>query len=269
MVFLLLSVMASVAIWIFLFSFKLAIALIIALFIHEYGHFYWMGREGIKDKDMFFMPPFGAVARAKEPWTSYGAELRIALAGPIAGLLSVLLFLGFWMIYPNDIFLASAMLACMINFFNLVLPIPILDGGRVIKSLLYSINRTLGDMFYLMGFFILGVTFIFGYLSFIFVILIGYFLYQEWDCVRYDRKRLEQLNSVKLAMNQTNLFDSFLKKFNNDLSQLDTVVNMKRMTRMEIVLGFLVFMTVIFIYSFGLYWIGDYIDPLQLQKHFQ
>ncbi len=269
MVFLLLSMLASVVIWSFLFSFKLAIALILSLFIHEYGHFYWMGREGIKDKEMFFMPPFEAVARAKEPWTSYGAELRIALAGPIAGLLSVFLFLVFWMIYPSEIFLASIALACMINLFNLILPIPILDGGRVIKSILYSINRTLGDMFYVIGFLILGLTFIFGYLSTIFVLLIGYFLYREWDYVRYARKRLEQLKQNALVMNKNNLSDDLFKEFENEFSRLNTMVNMKRMTWKEMALGFLFFVIIIFVYSIIIYWVGDYIEPLQLKKYFQ
>jgi len=144
---LLISILLSIVVWGFLFNLKFAVILITAIFIHEYGHFYWMGREGIKDKDMIFIPPFGAIARAKEYWPSYGAELRIALAGPAFGLLSVALFWILYLVYPKDIFLASVGLACIINLFNLVLPVPILDGGRVIKSILYSINQSLGDSF--------------------------------------------------------------------------------------------------------------------------
>lgn len=270
MVVLLVSILASIAVWTYLFSFKFAITLITAVFIHEYGHFYWMGREGIKDKDMFFMPPFGAIARAKEPWASYGAEMRIALAGPASGLLSVLLFFSLWVASSSDIFLASVALACMINLFNLVFPIPILDGGRVIKSVLYSINRTIGDAFYLIGFLFLGLTFVFGYLSPIFIVLIGYFLYQEWSNIVSARRIWNQLRQAKIDIVKSGLSENFFEseKLESEYSRLDAIVNMKKMNWKEITLCLFIFGVLIFIYSVTMYRVSSLIDLHQLIKYF-
>ena len=265
---LLASIALSVIIWGFLFNLKFAIALIVAIFIHEYGHFYWMGREGIKNKDMMFIPPFGAVARAKEYWPSYGAELRIALAGPVFGLLSVALFWILYLIYQKDIFLASAGLACSINLFNLVLPIPILDGGRVIKSILYSINQWLGDAFYIFGFIFIVFTFLSGYLSAPILLLIGYFLYSEWNYVRHSRQALATMNLKRTFLENRG---ADLKVFGRDaeavigfskeeFSKLDAIVNLKRMTTKEMILGTSVFLILIGSYALILYYLSQHIN---------
>lgn len=254
---LLLSILASIVIWSLLYNLKLAVILITALFIHEYGHYYWMGREGIKDRDMFFMPPFGAVARTKEWWPSYGAELRIALAGPAFGLISVLLFFVLWLVNPSSILLASVALACEINLFNLVLPVSIMDGGRVIKSTLYSINRFLGDSFYVFGFIVLFMAYWYGYLHPIFVLLIGFFIYQEFSATLYHRAKLKDLKIIN-SLAQSGDFDS--ENLKDMIAELEPAVNMKKMTGREIVLGWVVFLGLMLVYAVVLYFLSGYID---------
>ncbi|MBI2064957.1 MAG: hypothetical protein HYT62_02815 [Candidatus Yanofskybacteria bacterium] len=265
---LLASIALSVIIWTFLFNLKFTIVLIVAIFIHEYGHFYWMGKEGIKNKDMVFIPPFGAVARTKEYWPSYGAELRIALAGPVFGLLSVALFWTLYLIYPKDIFLASVGIACIINLFNLALPIPILDGGRVIKSILYSINQLLGDAFYIFGFIFIIFAFLSGYLSTPILLLIGYILYSEWNYVKHSRHALAIMNSrktflenhgadLKVFGQNTEALIGFSKK---EFSKLDAIVNLKRMNIEEMILGASTFLILIVSYILILYCLSMYID---------
>jgi Zn-dependent protease len=78
-----LSVIASVAIWGGLYSWKAGLVIVFLVLVHEYGHYWQMGREGIGKRMMLFLPPFGVVAMAKEQWPSRPAETRIALAGPV------------------------------------------------------------------------------------------------------------------------------------------------------------------------------------------
>ena len=255
------SIALSVIIWGFLFGLKFAIVLITAIFIHEYGHFYWMGKEGIKDKDMIFLPPVGAVARSKEYWPSYGAELRIALAGPTFGLLSVALFWILYLLYSKDIFLASIALACIINLFNLAIPIAILDGGRVIKSILYSLRQSLGDAFYIFGFGLMAFAFVLGYISILFVLLIGFFLYAEYSSVGYHRSALKTLHLKKKAFEildggpfaSEETAKDLVESIDKEISKLDAVVNLKKMNTKEMISGFLFFLVLIGIYVAALY----------------
>lgn len=200
----LLSVIAAVAIWGWLVSIKFGLVIVAAITIHEYGHFYWMGREGIKNKVMLFIPPFGAVAAAKEFWPSRGAESRIALAGPAFGLLSVILFFCLYWLTGNKIFMASVYLACLINLFNLLTPITFLDGGRVIKSILFSINEKIGVSFYLCSLAAAIFLFISGYFQFFFGLLIMFLAFKDFDDFQKTRESLrlhfQKMNSREMII---------------------------------------------------------------------
>jgi Zn-dependent protease/CBS domain-containing protein len=117
-----------------------------SLLAHELGHAVTARREGM-ELDGITLWLFGGVARFKGMFPSAGAELRIALAGPAVSLLigvactvvawalrlpspvdGVLTWLG----YINLILLA----------FNLLPALP-LDGGRVLRALLWQARRDL------------------------------------------------------------------------------------------------------------------------------
>src|SRR3989338_10403064 len=149
---LILSIVLSIVIWGLLYGLTVGIIFTPALLFHEYGHYYWMGREGIKNKTMAMMPPFGAIAIPKEPWSSLGAEARIALAGPGFGLVSAVALLLTGVVFGSYKIKITTFTVCLVNLFNFWAPIAILDGGRVIKPLLLSLNTKLGIGFYYFSF---------------------------------------------------------------------------------------------------------------------
>ena len=117
-----------------------------SILLHELGHALRARREGV-EIDGITLWLFGGVARFKTDFPSAGAELRIALAGPLVTLALAAGFLGgglalgprtaiggvaAWLGYINALLLV----------FNLVPAFP-LDGGRVLRALLW---RRSGDL---------------------------------------------------------------------------------------------------------------------------
>lgn len=139
---LVISIFLSLIIWGYLIGIEFACVLIFSILVHEYGHYWWMDKEGIRKRDMIMIPPLGAIATAKEYWPSYGAEARIALAGPFFGLIPAIIFGNIAVATNSKFWIASAGIAAVINIFNLVPAIP-LDGGRVFRAILVSISPKL------------------------------------------------------------------------------------------------------------------------------
>jgi len=180
---LILSVALSIAIWGFLYGPVVGTAFTLSLLFHEYGHYYWMGREGIRDKTMIMMPPFGAVAMSKESWPSLGAEARIALAGPGFGLVSAVVLLLAGMASGSYEIMIAAFAVCLVNLLNFWTPVAVLDGGRVVKSLLFSFNANLGFGFY--TFSLIALIFLVGYFFSIFTLVLGFLIYRILESDRF------------------------------------------------------------------------------------
>jgi Zn-dependent protease len=117
-----------------------AILFFASLLLHELGHALQAKRDGVKIEGITLWL-FGGVARFKGMFPSAGAELRIAVAGPLVSLLLGGLFVtvaaagglgsavdgvAAWLGYIN----------LMLLGFNLLPALP-LDGGRVFRSLLW------------------------------------------------------------------------------------------------------------------------------------
>jgi Zn-dependent protease/CBS domain-containing protein len=118
-----------------------------SLLAHELGHAVQARREGMEIEGITLWL-FGGVARFKGMFPSAGAELRIALAGPIVSLVLGALFVlaavlvGMpqevegvvaWLGYINLLLLA----------FNMLPALP-LDGGRVLRSTLWALRGDFG-----------------------------------------------------------------------------------------------------------------------------
>jgi Zn-dependent protease len=127
-----------------------ACAIIYAIFVHESGHVLAMKACGIKTSGMYFLPFLGAVAVSKEPARTRGQEWLIAIAGPGFGLVSLLPLLAALMLTGDRRWAFYAALTAFINLFNL-LPIGILDGGRIVQALALSIAGWAGIAAFALG----------------------------------------------------------------------------------------------------------------------
>lgn len=141
---------ASVGMYSLLFTWQMALALVAFILVHEYGHLRAMKKCGLKTSGIYLIPGFGGAAIAAEKWKSSQDEAYIAIMGPIFSLWFIIPSIIIYFITKDPIFAAIASLMSFINLFNLF-PINPLDGGRVVKSLLYSIKGSFGFYFSLLS----------------------------------------------------------------------------------------------------------------------
>lgn len=132
---------ASLAAYSLIMSIEFAVALLGILVFHEYGHLRAMKRMGIPTKGMYLIPFVGGIAVGDKPETRW-QEVYIAMMGPIFGLLMTLVFFVIYLITDNTFAALVASLSALINLFNLI-PVMPLDGGRVVKALVFSGNNRL------------------------------------------------------------------------------------------------------------------------------
>lgn len=127
---------ASVSVYSVMFTFEFAVALVAILVFHEYGHLRAMKKFGIPTKGMYLIPFVGGLAVGDKPGSRW-QDVYISLMGPIYGLLMTVVFYVAYLITGNHFAGLVASTSALINLFNL-LPVYPLDGGRVIKSLVFS-----------------------------------------------------------------------------------------------------------------------------------
>jgi Zn-dependent protease/CBS domain-containing protein len=121
-----------------------ALLLFVSVLLHELGHSIMAKRYGMPVPRITLFAFGGLSEIAAEP-PSPGVELWIAAAGPIV---SLILALTFWELRPFLINIAAlfalakylAILNLALGAFNLVPGLP-LDGGRVLRSIVWSITR--------------------------------------------------------------------------------------------------------------------------------
>ncbi len=143
-VFLLLAGLAAAS-W--LWGVDFAVALLVYLMIHEYGHVFAMKRCGVAVSGIFVLPFMGAVAVAEEePPTQWKAFL-IAFMGPVFGAV-ITLGAAIALLATGGQIAMLRMVAlswAAISLFNL-LPLGVLDGGRIVTSISFSTHHVVGTL---------------------------------------------------------------------------------------------------------------------------
>lgn len=175
---------ASLASYAYIFTWEFAAMIMLVLFVHESGHIWAMKRCGVKTKGIYFLPFVGGAAVADEEFPSRGAEVFIAIMGPIWGLALALLTGLVYVATENPLFAAATSWMAMVNLFNL-LPINPLDGGRIMKSIAYSVQSRVGLVFLIVGILASGfLAFKVGLGLFVFLLIVGglelVFEYKRW-----------------------------------------------------------------------------------------
>jgi Zn-dependent protease/predicted transcriptional regulator len=124
-----------------------AILFFVSLLLHELGHALEARREGMEIEGITLWL-FGGVAKFKGMFPSAGAEFRIAVAGPVVslvlGVLFALLAWGLTMAPSVDgVLFWLGYINLTLLLFNLLPALP-LDGGRVLRSLLWHFRGDFG-----------------------------------------------------------------------------------------------------------------------------
>lgn len=163
----------SMASYAYLFTWQFAVMVMAMLFIHESGHIWAMKREGIKTKGIYFIPFVGGAAVAESSFSSRWSETFVAVMGPVWGLILSAATGAVYFMTENPLFAAAASWMAMVNLFNL-LPINPLDGGRMIKSIAYSVNSRLGLVVLAIGVVASGfLVFYAGMILFVILLFVG------------------------------------------------------------------------------------------------
>lgn len=127
---------ASVAVYSVMFTVEFAFALIGVLVFHEYGHLRAMKKCGLPTKGMYLIPFVGGLAVGDMPKSRW-QDVYISMMGPVYGLLMTVAFYIVYVITESHFAGLVASTSALLNLFNLI-PVHPLDGGRVVKSLVFS-----------------------------------------------------------------------------------------------------------------------------------
>lgn len=133
------SAVAFIATYSFLFTWQFALLLFIALLVHEYGHIRAMQSVGIQTKGIYFIPFMGGLAVANSGYKTRSQQFHIAIMGPIYGSFLSLSALALYFYTGNIYFGAASSFIALMNLINL-LPISPLDGGHILKSIAFSFH---------------------------------------------------------------------------------------------------------------------------------
>lgn len=163
----------------FFINWQTAIGITVIVFIHEAAHILGMKINHIPTQGIRFIPFWGAQAVPLEDMSkNRAAEFSIVLLGPLAGSAFCGLFACLYLLWPNPLILAIATVGIFFNLFNL-LPFFPLDGGRIVRSLTYSLHPLVGRLWFNLTILCLLTTVLFGNWIALFPAWLTYILLQE------------------------------------------------------------------------------------------
>jgi Zn-dependent protease len=119
-----------------------ALAVIFGLLVHEYGHVMAINSNGLGPGRIHIIPFLGGAAVAKKASPTEWIDVKIAIAGPLFGILAAIPFFAAWWFLGDAAWLQGAFLIGLINFVNLA-PAPPLDGSKVLGPALARVHPML------------------------------------------------------------------------------------------------------------------------------
>jgi Zn-dependent protease len=183
-----------------------------SLILHELGHALQARRDGVQIEGITLWL-FGGVAKFVGRFPSAGAEFRIAIAGPLVTLVLGICFGAAATLWPQPgavravlTWLAYINLALLT--FNLLPAIP-LDGGRVLRSLLWARSGNLASATHratligaVLAALMIGaglITVLYGSLGGLWLALIGWFVLEAGSAEERDVFMHDTLGSATVA----------------------------------------------------------------------
>lgn len=177
----------------FALGFVATLIFFFTIFLHELAHAVAARFEQVEVIEIV-LHPFGGLARLKREPDNPRTEFRIAIAGPVASFLIALVFLiltsasnsiGTNLITP--LFFLLFFWNILLAVFNLFPGYP-LDGGRILRAFLWKRGKDLNEATILTGragqiiaialaFFGLYTTLVGGDITGLWIVLVGFFLY--------------------------------------------------------------------------------------------
>jgi len=162
---------------------------------HELAHSIAAKRNGIKvNRITLFL--FGGISELFEEPTSAKTEFKVAIVGPLTSFLLAALFGLLYLVFRSHanlinftlVFSTLAEINLLLGFFNLLPGFP-LDGGRILRSIVWAVNKNLKNSTYIatLGGRIVAIIIVFigilrgittDFFGGVWLILIGLFLYQ-------------------------------------------------------------------------------------------
>ena len=137
------SALFTALVYTVIFNWKIALLLMASAGFHEYSHLFAARKLGMKSKGFFLVPFVGGVALVGDRYKTLWNQAIVVIAGPFGGFVLAAVTAGVYLLTGIQFLAASATWMCMLNLFNLF-PFSFMDGGQLLGTLTYSINRTLG-----------------------------------------------------------------------------------------------------------------------------
>jgi Zn-dependent protease len=131
------------AVYTALVNWKVALLLTVGIGFHELSHLWAAKRLGLATSGFYLVPFMGGVAFITDKYKSYGQQAFVVLMGPVGGGLLSLAAFAAWYLTGAPFLAAATYWLCFLNLFNL-LPLSFMDGGQLMGTISYSLNRTVG-----------------------------------------------------------------------------------------------------------------------------
>lgn len=149
----------SYSLYCLVFGRVLALILMLTICVHENGHMWAAKRFGHGVEGFTYLPLMGGVATLDSVGKDRFEQYWIGIAGPVFGMACALTTFLFYRTTGSPVYLKGVLFISALHLFNF-LPIFPLDGGRIVKAIVFSLSRKFGLVFVTLGTAALAVLFL-------------------------------------------------------------------------------------------------------------